>query len=149
MKILSGTPRPANCLSKFIRAITPIGLSLLLGTTPAFGSRIVNLSTRADVGNGNNVVIAGFILTGSGAATLVFRGIGPSLAPYFPSGTVLADPNLDLYNQNGAIIWSNNNWQDSQAADIAATGLAPGNPNESAIKWSLGPGLYSVVLSGV
>jgi hypothetical protein len=129
------------------------GLTLLAFQSPTFAAggtrRIVNLSTRANVGTGPNVLIAGIIVQGYGNATLVFRGIGPSLSPYFPAGTVLADPSLELFNSSGVVIWSNNNWQDSQAAEISATGLAPSNGYESAIKMSLPPGAYTAVLTGL
>ena len=114
-------------------------------------SRMANVSTRANVGTGNNNVILGTIIVGSGSATLVFRGIGPSLAPYFPAGTTLANPNLEIKNASGANIGTNNNWQEDpgQAAAIQAAGLAPTNPNESAFRIVLGPGTYFAVLSGV
>jgi len=127
-------------------------LTLALFALPSasvLASRIVNLSTRASVGTSDNVMIGGITIQGSGAGTFVFRGIGPSLAPYFPAGTVLMDPNLELFDSNGTVLWSNNDWQDSQAGDISATGLAPSNPYESAIKYSLGAGAYTAVLSGV
>ena len=114
-------------------------------------SRMANVSTRANVGTGNNNVILGTIIVGSGSATLVFRGMGPSLAPYFPAGTTLADPNLEIKNSSGGTIGANNNWQDDpdQAAAVQAAGLAPTNANESAFRIVLGPGSYSAVLSGV
>ncbi|HYJ04758.1 MAG TPA: hypothetical protein VEX43_06470 [Chthoniobacterales bacterium] len=114
-------------------------------------SRMANVSTRANVGTGSNNVILGTIIVGSGSATLVFRGIGPSMAPYFPAGTTLANPNLEIKNANGATIGANNNWQDDpgQAAAIQAAGLAPSNGLESAYRIVLGPGAYSAVLSGV
>lgn len=124
-------------------------LTLQCGDIAAAG-RIANLSTRGSVGTGYNVMIAGVIVQGTGTATLIFRGIGPSMSSYFPPGTVLPDPYLQLFNSNGSLIFANNNWQDdpSQAAAIQAAGLAPGNGSESAIRWSLGAGSYTAVLSG-
>lgn len=112
--------------------------------------RMANVSTRANVGTGNNNVILGTIIVGSGSATLVFRGLGPSMAPYFPAGTTLANPVLEIKNSSGATIGSNNNWQDDpgQAAAIQAAGLAPTNANESAFRIVLGAGTYSAVLTG-
>lgn len=106
-------------------------------------SRLVNLSTRADVGVGNNVVIAGVIIQGYQAETLVFRGIGPSL----PFGNNMPNPVLELYNGNGTPIVGNDNWRDGQASEIAATGLAPTNDLESALKVTLDPGNYTAILS--
>lgn len=126
-------------------------LTLLAFQSASFAAgRIANVSTRANVGTGNNNVILGTIIVGSGTATLVFRGIGPSLAPYFP-GATLANPNLEIKDSNGGTIGANNNWQDNpgQAAAIQAAGLAPTNANESAFWIQLGAGSYSAILSGV
>jgi hypothetical protein len=127
-----------------------LGLLAFPGGSFAAG-RIANVSTRANVGTGNNNLILGAIVVGSGTATLVFRGLGPSLAPYFPAGTTLANPNLEIKNSSGGTIGANNNWQDNpgQAAAIQAAGLAPSNANESAFWIQLGPGTYSAVVSGV
>jgi hypothetical protein len=127
-------------------------LSLLAFPAGSFAaSRMANVSTRANVGTGNNNVILGTIIVGSGSATLVFRGLGPSLAPYFPAGTTLANPNLEIKNSSGGTIGANDNWQDDpgQAAAIQAVGLAPTNANESAFRIVLGQGTYSAVLTGV
>ncbi len=110
-------------------------------------SRLANISTRADVATGDNVMIGGVIVGGSDNANVVFRAIGPSLA----SGSitdVLDDPNLDLYDSNGNNIASNNNWRDTQEAEIMATGLAPTNDLESAISILLTPGAYTAIVSG-
>jgi hypothetical protein len=115
-------------------------------------SKLGNLSTRAFVSTGDNIVIAGFLL--SQAATLdriIVRGIGPSLAPtVFPVGVVLANPTLQLRDSNGALILDNEDWQDDplQAEEIMAAGLAPTNPQESAIVAPLSPGLYTALLAG-
>jgi hypothetical protein len=101
------------------------------------------------VGTTDNVLIAGVIVQGYGNATLVFRGIGPSLSPYFPAGTVLADPTLQVFNSSNVVIGSNDNWQDTQPADIIGAGLAPNNGYESAIKMVVAPGAYTVVLTGL
>lgn len=165
MKTLSGalpallclrgvTPSRPNAHRGFPTRIRPvIWLScalivLALSGDNASASRLVNLSTRARVLTGNNVMIAGIILQGSGSADLVFRGIGPSLAPHFP-GQALADPYLELRNANGGLIFSNNNWQDSQAGEISGSGLAPSHGAEAAIRWSLSPGSYTAILQGV
>src|ERR1043166_978786 len=113
-------------------------------------SKLGNLSTRAFVSTGDSVVIAGFILGGSGNDGIVARGIGPSLAA---SGVpnVLPDPTLELRNSNGALLIANNDWQDdaAQAAELTAAGLAPTNELESGLTATLPPGLYTALLSGV
>jgi hypothetical protein len=117
-------------------------------------SKLANLSTRAFVSTGDNIVIAGFLLSNESAGVdrIVVRGIGPSLAPAtFPATAVLANPTLELRNSNGALILANNDWQDNpaQAAEIAADGLALTNNFESGIAATLPPGLYTALLAGL
>ena len=115
-------------------------------------SKLANLSTRAFVGTGDNIVIAGFLLSDNASDDrVIVRGIGPSLAPgIFPASAVLADPTLELRDSNGALLMANNDWQDNaaQAAEITAAGLAPTNTRESAIAATLPPGLYTALLCG-
>ena len=116
-------------------------------------SKLSNLSTRALVSTGDDVVIAGFLLSDNGNDDrVVVRGIGPSLAPgSFPASAVLANPILELRDSNGTLLVANNDWQDNavQAAEITAAGLAPTNNLESAIAATLPPGLYTALLSGL
>jgi hypothetical protein len=116
-------------------------------------SKLANLSTRAFVSTGDNIVIAGFTLgSNSGDDRVVVRGIGPSLAPRsFPASAVLADPTLELRDGNGALLVANDNWQDdpAQAAELTAARLAPTERRESAIAATLPPGLYTALLAGV
>lgn len=114
-------------------------------------SKLGNLSTRAFVGTGSNVVIAGFILGNKpGNDRIVIRGIGPSLSA-FGVPNPLPDPTLELRDQNGNLLRSNNDWQDdsAQAGEITAANLAPSNPKESAIAASLPPGPYTAILAGL
>jgi hypothetical protein len=113
------------------------------------GPNISNFSTRADVGTMDNVAIAGFTVTGTDPKWVVVRGLGPALAqPPFNVPGVLADPFLRLFDGNGTLLWSNNDWKDSQQAAIQATGLAPKNDLESAILRTVAPGNYTTILSG-
>jgi len=92
--------------------------------------RPVNVSTRLQVGTGDNALIGGFIMRGPSPKRLVIRGIGPSTGL---SGA-LADPVLELHNGAGATIASNDNWGDAaNKQELIDTGLAPSSPNESAI----------------
>ena len=115
--------------------------------------KLANISTRAFVGTGDNVVIAGFILgNGDGDDQIIVRGMGPSLSAFgLPAASVLANPTLELRDANGALLFSNNDWQDNaaQAAIVAAAGLAPSNNLESAIAATLPPGLYTALLAGL
>jgi plastocyanin len=111
------------------------------------GSKLGNISTRALVQTGNNVMIGGFIITGSGQKNVIARAIGPSLAQHGITNPLL-DPTLELHNGNGALIASNDNWRDSQQEEIQATGLAPTDDRESAIVRSLTPGNYTAIVRG-
>jgi hypothetical protein len=126
------------------------GLVEIYDLDPGSASKLANLSTRASVGTGDNIVIAGFILGGNnGGDRIVVRGIGPSLAAAGVAN-VLADPTLELRDSNGALLMANNDWQDNQAqaAELTAAGLAPTNNLESGLAASLSPGPYTALLSG-
>jgi hypothetical protein len=116
----------------------------------AADSRLGNLSTRAFIGVNQNIAIAGFMVSAGGASDrVVARGIGPSLAPAGVSN-VLANPALELRNNNGSLLVSNNDWQDNtvQAQQITAAGLAPTNTLEPAVLAILPPGRYTALLFG-
>ena len=114
-------------------------------------SQLRNISTRAFVGTGSDIMIAGFILgsLAGGSDTIVVRGIGPSLAQFGVPGA-LADPTLELRNGEGTVISLNDNWQDDaeQAAFITGAGLAPTDPLESALAVTVGRGAYTALLAG-
>ncbi len=78
---------------------------------------------------------------------MVVRAVGPSLADTGIANP-LQDPTLDLYDVNGVVIMSDDNWPDSQETLIQSTGLAPTNDAESAIVKSLAPGSYTAVVRG-
>jgi hypothetical protein len=145
------TPGAYTAVARGKNNTTGAGLIEVYDLDQAALAKLANISTRAFVGAGNDIVIAGFILGGNGGNDrIVVRGIGPSLtAVGVPNA--LADPTLELRDGNGALLLSNNNWQDdsSQAAELTAAGLAPTNPTESAIAATLPPGLYTALLAGV
>ena len=105
---------------------------------------LLNIATRLRVQTGDNVLIGGFIITGSDPKQLVIRGIGPSLAQFFSDP--LPDPTLELY-QGDTLLATNNDWKESQA-EIVATGLQPSNDLESAIVRTLNPGNYTAIVRG-
>ncbi len=114
--------------------------------------RLVNISTRAAVGTGDRVAIAGFILDGDPGQSrrIILRGLGASLgvngAP-FPGH--LADPLIELHNASGALIASNDDWPNApQAAELLRSGFAPGDARQAALAVTLPVGAYSVVLRG-
>lgn len=112
-------------------------------------SRLANISTRALVGTGNNLLIAGFTLGNqNGNDTIVVRGIGPSLTSFGVPNAV-ANPILELRSANGTLLATNDDWkQDSAQAALATTGLAPSNDLESALLRQLPPGAYTALLTG-
>jgi len=129
---------------------TGVALAEVYDLDQAADSRLANVSTRAQVGTGSDVLIGGFI-TGNkiGATRVAVRALGPSLQQ-FGIANPLPDPRLELRNANGALLASNDNWQSdaSQAALISSYGLAPPNNLESAIAISLAPGPYTAIVTG-
>jgi hypothetical protein len=116
----------------------------LLNSNP--GPNLVNLSTRAFVGTGNDVVIAGFIIQGSQPATVVLRGIGGSL-PGLGISNALEDPVIELHRSGGDTIVESDDWiGESSAGPIASLHLDPSNSREAGLIRTLNPGSYTVVL---
>jgi hypothetical protein len=112
----------------------------------AFGIKLQNISTRLNVLTGENVLIGGFIITGDDPKQVIVRAIGPSLGIVGLSG-VLEDPILELHEADGTVV-TNDNWKDTQQAEIEATGLQPSDDLESAIVMTLDPGAYTAIVSG-
>ena len=114
-----------------------------LGSTQ--DAKLANISTRGRVLTGDSVMIGGLILTGSSAQKVIVRAIGPSL----PGGGNLEEPLLELFDANGALLSTNDNWKDAQQSEIEGTGIPPSNDFESAIVTSLPPAAYTAVVRGV
>jgi hypothetical protein len=129
-------------LSEFLSGTEPNDPASVVHT-----SRQLNISTRETVGTGEDVLIGGLIVSGSTAKQVILRAIGPSLAAFGLSG-VLQDPMLELHDNTGALIFSNDNWRDTQEAAIEATGLQPNDDREAAIVATLDPGAYTAILQG-
>jgi hypothetical protein len=94
-------------------------------------------------------MIGGVIVGGeAGTGTLmVVRAIGPSLTA-FGVANALQDPVLELHDISGALIASNDDWQDTQKAELETAGLAPSDERESAIQIALGAGAYTAIVRG-
>jgi pectate lyase len=109
---------------------------------------LANMSTRANVQGGQGNLISGFTISGSPSDSkrVIIRAIGPSLSPWFPNA--MGNPTLTVYNVYSQVIASNDNWGDSQGAEIQATGLAPSNYLEAAWVGYLSPGTYSAAING-
>jgi len=114
-------------------------------------SKLANISTRGNVGVDPNVLIGGLIVGGSGTgfSSIIVRGIGPSLVDQNVTNA-LADPTIDLVDQNGVVLASNDNWESdpTNMQSIVDHDLAPTNSSEAALFDVLQPGEYTVVLSG-
>ncbi|MGN6719935.1 MAG: choice-of-anchor Q domain-containing protein [Candidatus Binatia bacterium] len=149
---------------------TGVGLVEVFEADASVVSELSNISTRGFVQSGDDVMIGGLIIEGSEPATVLIRARGPSMsgAPFFVPGT-LANPFLQIFSGQD-VIAQNDNWQFAPscngfvcgtAAEIAATGLDPCQPNpgqttsppsctlESAILITLPPGVYTAIVSGV
>jgi hypothetical protein len=111
--------------------------------------KLRNISARGLVGTGDAVLIGGFIVGGNALANnaVVVRAIGPSLSQAGVTNP-LTNPTLELYDSSSALIASNDDWQDTQEAEIMASGLAPSDPNESAIFATLPAGNFTAVVRG-
>jgi len=112
------------------------------------GSALANLSTRGYVGTGDDVMIAGVIIGNGDSPIMVFRALGPSLSSFGITGPLL-DPDLELFDANGARIALNHDWQNPQIQAVRAVNLAPSDQRESAIVHAfLSPGNYTAVVRG-
>lgn len=133
---------PVGAMSQFATLAFPGGVAF----EPPRGIPL-NISTRMHVQTGENVLIAGFIITGTGGKKVIIRGIGPSLGA---SGVVgaLQDPVIELRNSSGGFINGNDNWRSLQQAEIQATGIPPSDDRESALLITLAPGSYTATERG-
>ena len=130
-----------------------IGYDLVTVATPYLG----NLSTRAFVQTGDNLMIGGFIVEGTESKRVILRAIGPELSQHGVPNA-MANPTLELHNASGVLIASNDNWQNTiiggiitsnQVQDIQNSGHAPTDARESAIIADLAPGHYTAIVRGV
>jgi YVTN family beta-propeller protein len=119
------------------------------------GTRLANISTRALVGTGANIIIPGFVISGSGSEQLLARGDGPALTGFGVAGA-LAQPSLSVFDSSGAVIASNTGWGTntnpaaitSAGASVGAFALASGSA-DSALVVNVSAGAYTMQLSGV
>lgn len=131
-----------NNLSEFLSGTEPNDPTSVVHT-----SRQLNISTRETVGTGENVLIGGFIVTGSTPKNVILRAIGPSLGAAGLTG-VLLDPTLEVHDSSGSVVASNDDWRTTQEAEIIATSIPPSDDRESALIATLDPGEYTAILQG-
>lgn len=121
-------------------------IDTLTQTAPSNTKRLINVSTRARVQLGDDRVIAGFVVTGADPKRVLVRALGPTLTAFGVAGA-LANPEIEIY-AGSTLLARNDDWQDTQAAEIGATQFAPANATESAAILTLPAGSYTVVVSG-
>ncbi len=126
---------------------TGVGLFEVYDLDRTVNSKLANISTRGFVNTGDNAMIGGTIIIGSIPTNVLVRAIGPSLTS-FGVPNALADPVLELHGPSGFVTITNNNWRDTQEAQIIATGIPPSNNLESAIFANLPPGAYTAIVRG-
>jgi hypothetical protein len=135
------------------------GIYCAAATTPTPGAHLGNISTRSFVQTGDHVMIGGFIVQGTQPKRVIIRAIGPELgAPPYDIPNAMTNPTLELHNGAGALIASNDNWQQTiiggiitsdQVRDIRNSGHVPADGRESAIIAELPAGNYTAIVRGV
>jgi hypothetical protein len=138
-----------------VNGATGVALAEVYEVSSSGSARLANLSTRAVVGTGGNILIPGIYISGSGTEQLLVRADGPALTQYGVSG-VLAQPTLSVYDSAGTMIASNTGWGTnadpgqitSVSAQVGAFALAAGSA-DCALLVSLQPGSYTIEIAGV
>lgn len=146
--IVATLPAFGSAYTTIVRGVsdsTGIGLVEVYDLDKTVDSKLANISTRGFVQTDDDVLIGGLIVSGQEPRSVIVRAIGPSL----PVPGVLADPALELYDGDGTLISSNDNWRSDQEAEIIATTIPPTNDLESAIVRDFAPGSYTAIVRGV
>ena len=113
--------------------------------------RLVNLSTRTLVGAGESKLTAGFVVRGPGTVRVLIRGAGGSLAAFGVEG-VLADPQIEVFNNAAQVIASNNDWGGSATSPVAVAAAQAGafpltSNRDAALLLDLADGAYTVEMT--
>ena len=158
----SGVPPTHEAESAIVRTLAPgnytaivrgdaqgtgVGLVEVFDLSAKASSQLVNISSRAFVGTGENVLIGGFISGGGADTRVLIRAIGPSLGAAGIAGA-LQNPTLELRNANGTLVRENDNWQGSQQGEIEQTKIPPTHAAESALIEVLRAGNYTAIVRG-
>jgi uncharacterized delta-60 repeat protein len=136
-----------------LNGVPRTNLARLIPDTHYAATRLTALSVRANAGSGDQTLIVGLSVSGSGQKTMLVRGVGPGLAAYGVNGT-LADPQLTLFNGSTALL-ANDNWSDGTGGTAVAAvtaqvqnfPLAPGS-KDAAVVTALAGGLYTMHVTG-
>jgi uncharacterized delta-60 repeat protein len=158
----SGIPPAANAEAAIVITLAPghytavlqgsdggegIALAEVYDLDPVSNSQLANISTRGSVHENDGVMIAGFILQGSESSTMAVRALGPSLVSSGVTDPV-SDPALTVHDQSGSIVAANDDWKQTQEAELAALGLGSTHDRDSALIATLPPGSYTAVVRG-
>lgn len=142
--LMTLAPGAYTAIVRGVNGTTGVALVEIYDLDTNANSQLANISTRASVQTDANVLIGGFIVLGQQSGTVIVRALGPSI----PVTGALADPTLELYDGNGALLAANDNWRSDQEAQIIATTVPPTNGAESAIVATLAPALYTAIVQG-
>jgi hypothetical protein len=126
---------------------TGVGLVEVYDLDEAADSELANISTRGFVDIDENVMIGGFIVGDGVSTSVVVRAIGPSLSDVGVANPLL-NPTLELFDSGGTQLFFDDDWKDTQQAEIEASGLEPSDDRESAIAADLTPGAYTAIVRG-
>lgn len=136
--------------------VTPFVVATQTVLQPSY---LVNISSRANGGTGDNVAIGGFVVSGSGTKRLLLRAVGPTLTTQgLGQNEVMADPTIELHDAlNGnKIVATIDNWSDNAdpasvtttAASVGAQALSGSDAKSAATVIDVAPGVYSFLASG-
>lgn len=134
-----------------LRGAGGVALAEIYDAGSGAGTRLVNVSSRGAAGPGGDALISGFVLEGGLAARLLLRGVGPGLAPFGATNTVV-DPVVSLYDSAGQALGANDNWV-SSVSDISDAALRvgafalPRGSKDAAVLATLSPGVYTIQVS--
>lgn len=145
--ILTTLPAGNSLYTAVVRGVdggTGVGLIEAYDLDQQAKSQLANISSRGFVHGGDDVMIGGFFVV-NGSRKVILRAIGPSLGI---SGQ-LEDPTLELFDSEGTPLASNNDWRDTQQAEIQATGIPPSDNHEAAIVRTLPASNYTAIVRGV
>ncbi|RKX31488.1 MAG: hypothetical protein DRP71_13360 [Verrucomicrobia bacterium] len=150
----TGVADPSSPVTTF-KVSSDSAIEAVYAAIKAISTWLGNISARAQVGTGANVLIPGFVIEGDVPKTVLVRAIGPKLGD-FGVGGFLVDPIVQVFNAANEVIATNDNWGSaanlaemlSAFADTGAFGLSDGSKDASALI-TLEPGPYTVKVSGV
>jgi hypothetical protein len=148
--IIATLPANGKTYTAVVRGVdntTGTGVVEVYDVDRSVDSELANISSRGLVQTGDNILIAGIIVTGPGTQKVIVRAIGPSLN----IANKMADPTLELREANGTLVRADDDWRTGgQESEIIQSGVAPTNDSESALIETLaGNGAYTALVRGV